>query len=62
MKLSNKIVATLIAAIIATTIAGCSAIYALEKSANEYRANQAPIEVIYGHRVGPNGQEMLVTK
>lgn len=60
MNMSKSIIAALIAAMILVTVGGCAAIYKLEKNAAEYRRTNHSDVVVLGHRVGPNGQEMLI--
>lgn len=44
-------------------LTGCYKLLAMnEASANAYRAQQVEQPLVLGHRIGPNGQEMLVVK
>jgi hypothetical protein len=61
MNSNIKVATSLIAAIMVTLAIGVMSIVELEQNAQEFRLSQNETKLIYGTRVGPMGQEMLVT-
>lgn len=61
MNANIKVATSIIAAMIVTVLIGVMSIIELEHSAQEFRLSLHSAPLILGTRVGPMGQEMLVT-